>query len=200
MRTSFSGCTKRDWMLKLNVDWKYWFLAISAGLAVGLLGMIVMLIAGDSPFVPLTFVGCPALFGAVFVYCVRSTIGANWWRGLCLMIGIVAAHFGGMVAAEFSGELFIVAYGATFAFLVAAIVALLFPTASNVWLAAATIFESGAVAFISAIALEEIMPSSLSSFLSSFLATIMMTFGLIYAVVAAFLGLLLFKKKTVVNG
>jgi hypothetical protein len=184
----------------LNVDRKYWLLGISAGLAVGFLGMLVALLNVDPWFQFASYFAGPALFGAVFVYCLRSTTGTNWWRGLCLLLGIVAAHFGAFYLAVMSyGSSDVIPpfiYGATFALVVAALAALLFPSARSAWLVAVTVLASGFVA-LSYLPLEDIVPWR--GFFVSETAT-WLTIGLVYALVAALLGLRLFEKKTVVNG
>ncbi len=181
------------------VDRKYWLLSIAAGLAVGLLGMLTELLKVDSGFRDASFFVGPALFGAVFVYCLRSTVGTNWWRGLCLLLGIVAAHPGAFSLAWRSvrdlpdpfGLLGVFVYGATFALVVAALAALLFPPARSAWLVAVTVLASGLVA-LSYIPLQEIVPGR--GWLFSTTAG-WVTFGLVYAVVAALLGWRLFEKK-----
>ncbi len=185
------------------VDRKYWLLSIAAGLAVGLLGMLIELLKVDSGFREASFFVGPALFGAVFVYCLRSTVGTNWWRGLCLLLGIVAAHIGAFPLAWRSvrdlpdpfGLLGVFFYGATFALVVAALAALLVPPARSAWLVAVTVLASGLVA-LSYIPLQEIVPGR--GWLFSTTAG-WVTFGLVYAVVAALLGWRLFEKKTGAN-
>ena len=185
------------------VDRKYWLLSIAAGLAVGLLAMLIRLLNVDLWFQEASHIVGPALFGAVFVYCLRSTVGTNWWRGLCLLLGIVAAHIGAFNWAVFSvmhlpdpfGLLGVFFYGATFALVVAALAALLFPPARSAWLVAVTVLASGLVA-LSYIPLQEIVPGG--GWLFSTTAALV-TFGLVYAVVAALLGWRLFEKKTGTN-
>ena len=172
-----------------TVDRKYWLLSIAAGLAVGLLAMLIMLLRVDSWFIDAShFVG-PALFGAVFVYCLRSTVGINWWRGLCLLLGIVAAHFGalwlavniftpGYLAPWFT-------YGAAFALVVAALAVLLFPPARNTWLVAATVLASGLVA-LNYLPLRDIVRAGERFFISH--TATWVTFGLVYAVVPVLFG------------
>ncbi len=203
-----------------TVDRKYWLLGIAAGVGVGLVAMLVTLQIGDRSLMrdeslimdgqlylyvesALNFVG-PALFGAVFVYCLRSTTGTDWWRGLCLLSVIVAAHNGALGlavnAAVSLGPLpglpvGVFTYGATFAFVVATVAALLFPPARGVRLVAVTVLASGLVA-LGYFPLEAIVPYR-GFFISQTAAWV--TFGLVYAVVAALLGWRLFEKKTVTD-
>ena len=137
------------------VDRKYWLLSIAAGLAVGLLTMLIMLLSVGRWSMPSWFMDAsyfvgPALFGAVFVYCLRSTVGTNWWRGLCLLLGIVAAHCGAVIlgVSLYTFDYLVppFTYGATFALVVAALAALLFPPARSAWLVAVTVLASGLVA------------------------------------------------------
>ncbi len=181
-------------------DRKYWLLSITAGLAVGLLAMLIMLLTVGSWFMPEShFVG-PALFGAVFVYCLRSTVGINWWRGLCLLLGIVAAHCGAFIlgASLYTFDSLVppFAYGATFALVVAALAALLFPPARSAGLVAVTVLASGLVA-LSYWPLQDIVPAGGAIFISYTAAWV--AFGLVYAVVAALLGWRLFEKQTGAN-
>ncbi len=185
------------------VDRKYWLLSIAAGLVVGLLAMLIMLLRVDSWFIDAShFVG-PALFGAVFVYCLRSTVGTNWWRGLCLLLGIVAAHSGAFILLVLYAfhvgfaDLLLApfTYGATFALIVAALAALLFPPARSAWLVEVTVLASGLVA-LSYGPLRVIVPQRGSIIPDT---AMWVTFGLVYAVVAALLGWHLFKKKTGAN-
>ncbi len=150
------------------VDRKYWLLSIAAGLVVGLLALPTMLFRVDSWSRDASFFVGPALFGAVFVYCLRSTVGTNWWRGLCLLLGIVAAQYGAFYLAglyaihvDFAGGLIApFTYGATFALVVAVLVALLFPPARSAWLVAVTVLAPGLVA-LSYWPLSVILPSGL---------------------------------------
>ena len=197
------------------VDRKYWLLGIAAGVAVGLLVMLFYVLIGDCEItyhacritdyshylfvkIALHFVG-PALFGAVFVYCLRSTVGTSWWRGLCLLLVIVAAHWGAFYLAtglyNFDRLVPPFTYGATFALVVAALVALLFPPARSARLVAGAVLASGFVA-LSYLPLRDILPQR-GFFVSDTASWV--TFGLVYAVVAAFLGWRLFEKNTGAN-
>jgi hypothetical protein len=187
-------------MFTVKADRKYWLLGIAAGLSVGILGMLVALLNVDPWFLFGSYIAGPALFGAVFVYCLRSTVGTNWWRGLCLTLGIVAAHWGafGLAVRAYDGGYLVPAftYGATFGLVVAALAALLYPPARSARLVAGTVLASGFVA-LSYLPLQEIVPGG-GIFISDTAAWL--TFALVYAVVAALLGRRLFVRKTAAGG
>ncbi|MFQ6019015.1 MAG: hypothetical protein ACE5KF_12580, partial [Kiloniellaceae bacterium] len=118
-----------------------------------------------------------------------------------LLLGIVAAHSGAFSLAWRSvrdlpdpfGFIGVFFYGATFALVVAALAALLFPPARSAWLVAVTVLASGLVA-LSYVPLTVILPGFIISYPAAWV-----TFGLVYAVVAALLGWRLFEKKTGAN-
>jgi uncharacterized membrane protein len=116
-----------------------------------------------------------------------------------LLLVIVAAHSGALVLGvglyTFGYLVPPFTYGATFALVVTALAALLFPPARSAWLVAVTVLASGLVA-LSYWPLEDILPNR-GLFISETAAWV--TFGLVYAVVAALLGWRLFEKKTGAN-
>ncbi len=87
-------------------------------------------------------------------------------------------------------------YGATFALVVAALAALLFPAARSARLVAVTVLASGLIS-LSYVPLTVIVPWRGEFFISN--TALWVTFGLVYAVVAALLGWHLFEKKTGAN-
>ena len=187
-------------MIRVEADRKYWLLGIAAGLAAGILGMLAALLKVDPWLLFASYFAAPALFGAAFGYCLRSTAGTNWWRGICFTLGVVAAHWAAFAMAvrgyDVGYPVSAFAYGATFALVVTALAALLYPPARSARLVAGTVLASGFVA-LSYLPLQEIVPGG--GILISLTAA-WLTFGLVYAVVAALLGRRLFVRGTAAGG
>lgn len=184
-----------------TLDQKYWLLCISACLAVGLIAaLIIGLAQASETALYLVMIGGPGLFGAIFIYSLRSTIGISYWRGFLVLIVFVVAHWCAFLLAVASDgfphrlvvQPFI--YGATFAFVVATGTALVYPSARSALLVAITMLASGFVTLIfrPLMAVLDVEEFSLDVIVYVALS---ITFGLVYAVVAAFLGWRLFERS-----